>query len=510
MYKVPLQTSIQSGANDIRTPLPNDIKLPERGAIGVAIDGTPIFPNYNNRGEYAWTSCEADRCNAHAGGGADYHYHGDPFGPSCLYNINDYSGLSHPPLIGYAFDGFEIRGRYAIDGLDGVDIPLDECGGHSHDDLGYHYHAHTLQGLTTTSLGGVPGMSTEYDYTAYLIGPTTCWRGNIDDISNFWEDDRDQANYDRGRLTDSQSLWTDQEQLRPCCESTAFYVEEQDGIVLDGAATAKRKWCFPGSATVEVRNKGIVNMNDLKIGDFVRVGGSDKSPLFDRVFSFGHRDTDVKGIFLRMLLTGNHQLEVSPSHLILVQSSDSEKPRMSPASTVQLGDRLVLVSGETATVKKVEKLTLRGAFAPLTYSGSLGVDNVVASNYVTLQENSGDFLIEQVSSGVSMHWLAHLSQAPHRLICRHLSFSFFCEQETYRDLDGISHWNTWFIAFADWLLRQNGVFQVLCLVPPIGAFLVVAFAEFILTSAWSSSILCSFTLCLLLETARFIKNSKKG
>lgn len=60
--------------------LPNVPGMPEAGCIGMAIDGVPMFPNYNNRGQPAATSCEIDRCNAHSGKGDDYHYHGDPFG----------------------------------------------------------------------------------------------------------------------------------------------------------------------------------------------------------------------------------------------------------------------------------------------------------------------------------------------------------------------------------------------------------------------------------------------
>lgn len=61
---------------------------------------TRRFPNFNNRGMAAATSCEIDRCNSHSGKGEDYHMHGDPFGHKCLYSEDDYEGLDHPPLIG--------------------------------------------------------------------------------------------------------------------------------------------------------------------------------------------------------------------------------------------------------------------------------------------------------------------------------------------------------------------------------------------------------------------------
>ena len=61
VYKIPLVTSVQSGTNTVSNPLPGVSGMPAAGAVGVAIDGTPIFPNYNNRGQYAWESCEVGR-----------------------------------------------------------------------------------------------------------------------------------------------------------------------------------------------------------------------------------------------------------------------------------------------------------------------------------------------------------------------------------------------------------------------------------------------------------------
>ena len=35
--------------------------MPQAGAVGVAVDGVPIYPGYNNRGKPVWESCESDR-----------------------------------------------------------------------------------------------------------------------------------------------------------------------------------------------------------------------------------------------------------------------------------------------------------------------------------------------------------------------------------------------------------------------------------------------------------------
>ena len=59
----------------------------------------------------------------------------------------------------------------------------------------YHYHPEVEEGLTTDTLDGVTG-GTNFTYTAYRVAPTTCWRGDVSAVTNFWAASG-QANYDR-------------------------------------------------------------------------------------------------------------------------------------------------------------------------------------------------------------------------------------------------------------------------------------------------------------------------
>ena len=53
MFKIPLSPTLRtSGSNTVSKPLPNVPGMPEAGAVAVAIDGVPMFPNYNNRGKF--------------------------------------------------------------------------------------------------------------------------------------------------------------------------------------------------------------------------------------------------------------------------------------------------------------------------------------------------------------------------------------------------------------------------------------------------------------------------
>ena len=153
-----------------------------------------MFPTMNNNGGLTWPSCETDMCNGHAGQGFDMHYHGDPYGPQCLYSCANYASLAaHPPLIGYGKDGFPIFGRYLSAAAPGASVALDDCGGHIHSGFGgsassgyvadgvYHYHAFVSN---ISSLNVAP-----YAYKAYLYGPYMCYKGDISStaIPNFFE-----------------------------------------------------------------------------------------------------------------------------------------------------------------------------------------------------------------------------------------------------------------------------------------------------------------------------------
>ncbi len=152
------------------------VALPNEGNSGVTVTGLPMYPPYNDQSGFTWLSCEMDGCNAHAGKGFDYHYHGDPFHATagkCMYSTSDYTGgnTGHPPIIGFSRDGYLIYGRHLNSLNEGYSVALDNCGGHSHGTYGYHYHSQLLnQTFSATAYGYTAGNS----YIAYLNGPYKC------------------------------------------------------------------------------------------------------------------------------------------------------------------------------------------------------------------------------------------------------------------------------------------------------------------------------------------------
>lgn len=236
-FKIPLTYSLLADGrkNKVEGQLP-DVDLPMSGAIGVMINGMPIYPNEDNRGLTIQDACEADRCMAHVGRGADYHYHGDPFGETCMYSDKDYTG-THPMLIGWGSDGPAIYGRYTSTSQDGHDVDLDDCGGHTHNDLAYHYHPNVVQRTHSDGSGNA------IKYMAAMVSPMNCWKGDISKIANFWMSGQQwrsfvenvnktenpgaptQLNYDNSKTNPpyTPSLRSDASEISPCCSSTEYY-----------------------------------------------------------------------------------------------------------------------------------------------------------------------------------------------------------------------------------------------------------------------------------------------
>jgi hypothetical protein len=165
--------------------------------------------------------------------------------------------------------------------------------------------------------------------------------------------------------------------------------------------------------TVEVQGKGIVPMDQLQTGDYVKAGND----RFSRVYSFSHLDMSMEATFLQIHMEQLDQpLEVSPDHIVYVSGGKTVR-----ASDVRVGDRM----DNDYLVSRITIVRRHGVYAPVTYSGNIVVSGVLASSYVSLLDN--------VSPGVQNR-VAHLVTGVHRLICN-ISFSI-CEQETY--LEGIS------------------------------------------------------------------------
>ena len=151
---------------------------------GITLDGVKIYPSYNNTLYFTPMNGEITSTGVHVGQGMTLHFHGDGHSFNGnginLYNIEDYVGKQHPPLVGFGLDGIAIYGKHegTYSSMDGYSVALDEYGGHDHDDYGYHYHAHAQDVSSTDKRGDV------YNFTQHFL-MVGAYKGNINNIPDF-------------------------------------------------------------------------------------------------------------------------------------------------------------------------------------------------------------------------------------------------------------------------------------------------------------------------------------
>jgi hypothetical protein len=170
--------------------------------------------------------------------------------------------------------------------------------------------------------------------------------------------------------------------------------------------------------TIHVQGKGMIQMKDLQIGDFV----DDGNDSFSRVYSFSHLDKKTEASYLQIFAAGlENPLEISPDHYLFVTKNEFQSAPTTTAArarVVQVGD--VLESGHAVT--EIETIQRHGMYAPVTESGKLVVSGVLASSYVAVLD-------------VSPRWhvaISHAIVSPLNWICNRFSFEI-CERETYTD-----------------------------------------------------------------------------
>ena len=117
----PLTEQLLTFALPLQPTLATNPSCLPMGAIGVAINGVPIFNALDAAGLDAVAHEVQDRCHGHPQGRGIYHYHG----PSdCVAGAS-----SNNTLVGYALDGFGIYSNHDESGKEITNSDLDECHG---------------------------------------------------------------------------------------------------------------------------------------------------------------------------------------------------------------------------------------------------------------------------------------------------------------------------------------------------------------------------------------------
>jgi hypothetical protein len=168
-------------------------------------------------------------------------------------------------------------------------------------------------------------------------------------------------------------------------------------------------FCFPSESSV-MTVTGPKKMKDLSVGDNVRVITSDGRVEFSPTVGWLHREPEGIGAYLR-ITTSRRQIHISDAHLLATVKAG--RVEYVPASEAVAGTAVLECdtapgpNGSVAvwgnTVQRVEKVQMKGIFAPLTEAGTIVVDGVGASCYACTKS----------------HKAAHAAMKPMRSMYRH-------------------------------------------------------------------------------------------
>lgn len=165
--------------------------------------------------------------------------------------------------------------------------------------------------------------------------------------------------------------------------------------------------CFPDDARVKLENGASINMTELKIGDRVETMDDRGQIAFSEVLMFLDYNAGMSGLLYYVIITDEpySRLALTGSHLLFTKDCDSLNNDLTVkfAKFMKVGDCIVIAKESNLVYAKINEIRLErrtGAIAPLTASGNIIVDGVVASCYAKVDNQE----------------LAHLAFTPVRFV----------------------------------------------------------------------------------------------
>lgn len=146
--------------------------------------------------------------------------------------------------------------------------------------------------------------------------------------------------------------------------------------------------CFSGTSRVYRQDGSSIMMKDVRVGDHLL----DAYGEFSEVLTFLDHRPDAPDTDYLQISTTESTLEITPTHLLLMRHHhDSNAPRYLQAQRLRVGDSIFSINETIKEMKVIEiirNLKRNDAFAPLTESGTLVVDNIIASCYADYEYHS--------------------------------------------------------------------------------------------------------------------------
>ena len=155
--------------------------------------------------------------------------------------------------------------------------------------------------------------------------------------------------------------------------------------------------CYPHSATFLDRFSTRRSMESLSIGEEVQILGKEGSVCYDTVYMIIQHEPGVSREFICITTTRGKKLKITKDHLVFVK--DGERFAAIPARDVMVGDKVQTVDNGLPvedSVEYINKVFEKGAYAPITMSGTMLVDDVHTSCFFDVLSHSSSQLAMSV------------------------------------------------------------------------------------------------------------------
>ena len=153
------------------------------------------------------------------------------------------------------------------------------------------------------------------------------------------------------------------------------------GILFKELIALAKGGCYPGSAIIYDLNSRARRIESLQVGDKVLVI-TNNGIQSDTVITFIHRQPEIVEEFLQIVTKKEKILLITADHLLFVEVTGQSTAI--PARDVKIGDT-VYVRGshgsEKDLVQSISTVYEKGAYAPVTLSGTILVNDVHTSCY---------------------------------------------------------------------------------------------------------------------------------
>merc|ERR1712157_652735 len=135
-----------------------------------------------------------------------------------------------------------------------------------------------------------------------------------------------------------------------------------------------------------------------------------------------------------------------------------------------------------AVVEKIEFVTRNGIYNPLTSSGTIQVNGITASNYISFQKENNEYVELQggIEIPMSHHDFAHYAIAPLRFYCTILAV---CHDVNDGNSDGLPAYVSNGIELIGWIHQQHMAVQlsILMLISILMVFMVLMLPVYLMS-----------------------------